>query len=54
MKKYTKHFILIGIAALALGVGVGYLIKGKITPTEISPAEITQEEIPAPNTEETP
>jgi len=27
MKKHTQYFILIGIVSLALGVGVGFLIK---------------------------
>lgn len=42
MKKYGKYFVLIGITALALGIGVGFLIKN----LAMDPAEdIVSEEI---------
>lgn len=41
MKKYTKHFVLIGIGALVLGAGTGYLIKSSMNDTQSKAEEIT-------------
>lgn len=46
MKKYSKHFILIGIVSLALGVGFGLLIKTLVSEPEevIKTSDTTQEQ----------
>lgn len=40
MKKYGKHFILIGIVSLALGVGFGLLIKTLVSEPETAKIKI--------------
>ncbi|MFP4313306.1 MAG: hypothetical protein ACLFR0_03170 [Alphaproteobacteria bacterium] len=42
MKKYTKYFILIGVLALLLGLGAGFLIKNLV---EEPAAQIVSEAI---------
>lgn len=46
MKKHTQYFIIIGIVSLALGVGVGLLIK-KGMKTEDTAKTTQAAEIPA-------
>lgn len=36
MKKHTQYFIIIGIVSLALGIGVGFLIKKGMNKEEIA------------------
>lgn len=46
MKKHTQYFILIGIVSLALGLGVGFLIKKNMN-KENAATTIEATEIPA-------
>lgn len=43
MKKYSKHFILIGIVSLALGVGFDLLIKTLVSEPEETSVNTTVE-----------